>query len=98
MDAVYKILPPVMFSVYDSEMILALYTKAEVQFLCVAFILAFSSAFQISAYLQHLIEFSFSRMFFVYLPLSNRAGLGEGDQSSAFRWAWDSHQNGVCLA
>lgn len=90
MDAVHIILLLVMFSGItsvneSSENILVQYTNAKVQFLCVAFILvsAFSSAFQIPAYPQHLIEFS-SLCVFVYLPLSNRAGLGDGDRSSAF--------------
>lgn len=63
MDTVDIVLPPVMFSGItsvneSSENILAQYTKAKIQFLCVAFILvsAFSSAFQISAYPQHLID------------------------------------------
>lgn len=35
---------------------------------------------------------------FIGLPLSVRAGLGDSDQSFAFRRACNSHQNGVCLA
>lgn len=54
--------------------------------LCSVYFSAYSSAFQISAYpiSTTFDQFSFLRVF-VYLPLSNRAGPGNGYQSSAFR-------------
>lgn len=56
----------------------------------------FSSAFKASAY--PIFTFDINFPFWVFLPLSKRAGLGDGYQSSAFRWTLYSYQNGVCLA
>lgn len=59
-----------------------------ISYSCSAVISAFSSVCQ-------LIYLHFSIFFCVSLPFWNRAGLG--DEFSAFRWADDSHHNGVSL-
>lgn len=68
----------------NGENISVLYTTAH--FFCAAVILAgaFSSAFQISAY-PISSTFHCIFLYFEYLPLSDMAGLGDIDQSSAFR-------------
>lgn len=90
MDALHIILPSVMFSripsANGSEHFSSAHQGQGTVPLCSVYFIAFSSAFQISAYPISITFdwFSFVRVF-VCLPLSNRAGLGKGNQSSAFR-------------